>query len=122
MALCLATATASVKLAVATFTLVWTHSIEKVDWQEQWQVRGNSLWLAAATIRGSGAGMEVPDGARWHDGAWTYQPQLAVPQVLLTRSRYVPDYRLCLPGEPCRPMWHWLPADDTVTRMLSCED
>ncbi|WP_147693016.1 DUF1850 domain-containing protein [Vogesella mureinivorans] len=122
MALCLATAATSIKLLVAAFTLVWTHSIEKIDWQEQWQVQPDGLLLVAATVRGSGAGMEVPDGAVWQNGAWTYSPQLRVPVLRLTRSPYVPDYRLCLPGQPCQPLWHWLPADDTVTTVAPCKD
>lgn len=120
MAVCLATATASVKLVVVGFSLVWTHSIEKIDWQENWQVTAGGLSLVSATIRGSGAGMEVPDGAVWHDGAWTYQQPLLVPALRLTRSPYVPDYRLCLPGEPCRPLSQWIAPDDTVTTVSPC--
>jgi len=89
MALCLTTAVTSIKLLVTAFTLVWTHSIEKIDWQEQWQVQPDGLQLLAATVRGSGAGMEVPDGAVWHDGAWTYALPLRVPALRLTRSPYV---------------------------------
>jgi hypothetical protein len=47
-------------LALAAFTLVWTHSIEKVDWQEDWHVTPDGLELVQARVKGSGAGMEPP--------------------------------------------------------------
>jgi hypothetical protein len=34
LSLCLASAGVVKTLSIAAFTLVWTHSIEKVDWQE----------------------------------------------------------------------------------------
>ncbi|MFX6230366.1 DUF1850 domain-containing protein, partial [Acinetobacter baumannii] len=30
-------------LAVAAFTLSWTHSVEKVEWQEDWRVTPQGL-------------------------------------------------------------------------------
>lgn len=38
MSLCLVTASGLKALALSAFTLVWTHSIAKVDWQEDWRV------------------------------------------------------------------------------------
>ena len=38
LSLCLASAGIVKTLAIAAFTLAWTHSIEKVDWQEDWRV------------------------------------------------------------------------------------
>jgi hypothetical protein len=34
---CLASAGVVKVLQVTAFTLVWTHSVEKVDWQEDWR-------------------------------------------------------------------------------------
>src|SRR5690606_25695468 len=58
------------------FTLAWTHTIEKIRWEEDYQLPPAGLRLQAARVRGTGAGMEVPDGAVLRDGAWHYQPQL----------------------------------------------
>src|SRR5439155_12543371 len=63
LSLCLASAGVVKILALAAFTLVWTHSIEKVDWQEDWRVTPDGLELVQARIKGSGAGMEPPPGA-----------------------------------------------------------
>ncbi len=55
-------------LALFAFTLVWTHSIEKVDWQEDSRVTPAGLELVQARVKGSGAGMEPPPEARLVDG------------------------------------------------------
>jgi len=90
------------------FTLAWTHTIEKVRWEEDYQVTSAGLQLQAARIRGTGAGMEVPDGAVLRDGAWHYRPQLpALPLLRLGRTPEAGDYQLCDAGG-CRPLAHWL--------------
>src|SRR5205823_3073494 len=38
LSLCLVSAGVTKTLAVAAFTLAWTHSIEKIEWQEDWRV------------------------------------------------------------------------------------
>jgi hypothetical protein len=38
MSLCLASLGVVKTLSIVAFTLVWTHSVEKVDWQEDWRV------------------------------------------------------------------------------------
>jgi hypothetical protein len=63
LSLCLASAGAVKALSVAAFTLAWTHSIEKVEWQEDWRITVNGLELVEARVKGSGAGMEPPRGA-----------------------------------------------------------
>jgi hypothetical protein len=75
LSLCLASASVVKALSIVTFTLVWTHSIEKVDWQEDWRVTPQGLLLTQARVKGSGAGMEPPPGARLING-W-YQWPLA---------------------------------------------
>ncbi|WP_409559355.1 DUF1850 domain-containing protein, partial [Accumulibacter sp.] len=50
MALCLASAAASALLATSSFTLAWTHSIEKIRWEEDWIVRNNGLVLESVRV------------------------------------------------------------------------
>jgi len=102
-ALCIAAAGVALSLPLSSFTLAWTHSIEKVRWEEDYRIEGGRLVLAAARVRGSGAGMEPPEGAVLRDGAWHYRPDLApLLELRLARSAFVPDYQLCSDGA-CRP-------------------
>lgn len=103
-ALCVVAAALSVALPLQSFTLAWTHSIEKIRWEEDYRIVGDRLQLVEARIRGSGAGMEPPAGARLQGGAWHYTPTLPpLPRLRLARSPYVADYQLCWNGA-CRPM------------------
>lgn len=119
-----ATAAAPVFVPAERFTLAWTHSIEKVRWEEDYAVTPQPLALQAlaARVRGSAAGMEPPDDARLVNGWYTYTPHLRNPSELrLTRSEFTPDYELCLSGQ-CQPMSAWLPSDGGVTRLTACRD
>jgi hypothetical protein len=60
-------------LALAAFTLAWTNSVEKVEWQEDWRVTPQGLQLVSARVKGSGAGMEPPPEARLSDGWFQWQ-------------------------------------------------
>jgi hypothetical protein len=82
VSLCILAAGGLVKLAVVGFTLGWTHSVERVAWQETWAVGPAGLELVEARVRGSGAGMEPPEGARLDDGWWVYHPELPPQRVL----------------------------------------
>ncbi len=62
------------RLAVAAFTLAWTHSVEHVRWEEDWRVTPAGLELVEARVRGTGAGMEPPPDARLAGGWWVYAP------------------------------------------------
>jgi hypothetical protein len=115
-ALCLAAGALSTSLPTGQFTLRWQHSIEKVDWAEDYEIAGDWLHLSQARIRGSGAGMEPPDGAVLVDGIYRYR--LADPwrrELVLARSPYVRDYELCVDGR-CRPLTDWLPLETTTLR------
>ena len=111
----------------ARFTLAWMHSIEKIRWEEDYQVQRDGsgqprLRLVLARIQGTGAGMEPPPDAV-HHGAWydyvpADQPQGA---LRLTRSPYTADFELCPAGQPCRPMGAWLPSDGDITLLWACE-
>jgi hypothetical protein len=74
LSLCLASVGAVKTLSIAAFTLVWTHSSEKVDWQEDWRITPKGLELVQARVKGSGAGMEPPPEARLVDGGFQWRP------------------------------------------------
>ena len=123
LSLCLASAGAIKTLALAAFTLVWTHSIEKVDWQEDWRVTPLGLELTQARVKGSGAGMEPPSDARLIDGWFQWVPQrAAMPEVVLGNSGAAGEWRLCVDGN-CRTLseifGHSIGAD--VTTMSRCD-
>lgn len=137
-------AAAPVFVPAQRFTLAWTHSIEKVRWEEDYAVLAATaqhpqprLQALEARIHGSGAGMEPPEDARLINGQYHYQPPTwpAVP-LRLTRSEFTPDYTLCLPhlvlaggaaqssqlSQPlqCQPLGQWLASDGGVTWLMPC--
>jgi hypothetical protein len=78
------------------FTLAWTHSVEKIRWEEDYAISVRHLELVAARVRGSGAGMEIPEGARYRDGAWEYHPRTEpLARLRLAHSGAAGDYTLC---------------------------
>lgn len=109
------------------FTLAWSHSIEKQRWEEDYAVvPGNApgqppvLRALQARIKGSGAGMEPPPDALLQDGWYVYTPtQTRVPELLLTRSEFTPDYDWCLAGH-CQPLSNVIASDAGVTRARPC--
>ena len=120
VALCLAAGNVHVQLPVQQFTLRWQHSIEKIEWAEDYEVVGPWLLLSQARILGSGAGMEPPEGSTLVDGVWRYR--LADPwrrEIVLARSEFVPDYELCIEGR-CRRMSHWIPIAAGATTLWAC--
>jgi hypothetical protein len=122
MPLCLTAGTVSVVLVANAFTLAWTHSIEKIRWEEDWQVVGERLQVVAARIRGSGAGMEPPAGAVLQEGVWHYRPAMPAQEtLLLTRSPFAADHELC-DGAHCRPLGDLLPGLDefAVVKIAPC--
>ncbi|WP_027040281.1 DUF1850 domain-containing protein [Mesorhizobium ciceri] len=97
MSLCILAAGKTVTLSVAAFTLSWTHSVEGTRWQEDWKVTPSGLQLVEARIKGSGAGMEPPEGAVLKNGWWIYAPDVG-PQrrVVLAASGATGDgWTLC---------------------------
>lgn len=104
MSLCLAAGAISAVLAIETFTLSWTHSIEKIRWEEDWRIAGSELVVDEARIRGTGAGMEPPAGAVLKNGIWHYRPQLPPQAVLrLSHSPHAGGYTLCT-STVCKPL------------------
>ena len=123
LSLCLASAGVVKTLSLAAFTLAWTHSIEKVHWQEDWRVTPAGLELVQARVKGSGAGMEPPPEARLVDGWFEWQPKRApMPVVVLGNSGATGEWRFCGDGS-CRTLseifGHAIGMN--VTTMRRCE-
>jgi hypothetical protein len=122
LSLCLASAGVVKTLSIAAFTLAWTHSIEKIEWQEDWRVTPAGLELVQARIKGFGAGMEPPPDARLIGGWFQWRPARApMPQVLLANSGAAGEWRLCTDGH-CRTLSEILghPVGANVTTMSAC--
>ena len=95
------------------FTLAWNHSIEKIRWEEDYNVTSQGLVLVEARVKGTGAGMEITDDAYFKDGSWHYQPKLpTLPILRLGRTPEAGDFELCftqISGDiQCQTMSHWI--------------
>jgi hypothetical protein len=123
MPLCLVAGGITAKLAVAAFTLAWTHSVERVRWEEDWRVAGTLLVPVEARIKGSGAGMEPPAGAVLEAGHWRYRPTVEpLERMDLARSGAVDDWQFCTARDGCRALSVLLPrlgAEAPVT-LIGC--
>ena len=83
------------------FSLTWTHSVEKPEWREDWRVTPAGLGPTRAAIRGYGAGMEPGPDARLQDGWLVWQPKAPpVRELALAASGATgAGWRLC--GADC---------------------
>lgn len=98
------------QLPLSSFTLAWNHTIEKIRWEEDYRVSEMGLVLEEARVRGSGAGMEIPDDARLENGSWHYRrPLRPLQTVSLGRTPEAGDYQLCY-GNSCHFMSEWIGA------------
>lgn len=119
--------TPEVFVPVTCFTLAWTHSIEKVRWEEDYAVQENPtpdqppvLIALKARIKGSAAGMEPPDDAVLKNGWFEYAPrQTTVSELRLTRSEFTADYDWCVDGR-CQSMSTLIASDTGVTSARAC--
>jgi hypothetical protein len=102
---CVVIAAKTVALATMSFTLSWTHSVEKTQWQEDWRVTATGLRLVKARVRGSGAGMDPGEGAELVDGWWQWSPSLPdIPALYLAASGATgAGWTLCS-GAQCLPI------------------
>lgn len=119
-ALCITVGALTLALPTTRFTLAWQHTVEKQWWEEDYLVTGGWLFLSAARIRGSGAGMEPPPDAMRVDGAWVYRP--ADPwrrHIVLAHSGFGDDYRLCL-NTRCRPLGQWIGSAEGPATLAPC--
>lgn len=120
-ALCLAAGLLLAPLGEAV-TLRWTHSVQRILWEEDYRAQDGALRLTSARVQGTGAGMEPPPDAVLRDGAWHYTPALPpLPEVQLRHSPYVQPYIICASGQ-CRPPTAWLPGlpADAVLTLRPC--
>ena len=119
-ALCIVVGTALHILPAHSFTLRWQHTVEKVLWDEDYVVAGTWLYLSAARVQGSGAGMEPPPDAVRVGKAWHYRPKERwLREMKLARSDVGRDYELCVDGD-CKPMSSWAPAPLAPTTVAPC--
>ena len=116
VSLCLMAGAVVTRLAVASFTLAWTHSVEKTRWEEDWRVGPRGLEIIEARVKGSGAGMEPGPDARFDGTWWRWRPKLPVANsVRLGRSDAVPEgWELCAEGA-CRAVADARESADSVT-------
>lgn len=118
--ICLAGGGVVVKLAAA-ITLSWTHSVEKVRWEEDWRAHPAGIAIVESRVKGSGAGMEPPDGAILKNKSYSYRPHLAPQkQVVLRRSGATADWNICQYGS-CKPMSELLPENADPVILSACE-
>ncbi|GGY99310.1 DUF1850 domain-containing protein [Shewanella fodinae] len=90
------------------FTLGWRHTVEKIRWEEDYNVTPQGLQLTQARVKGTGAGMEIPDGAVFRDDSWHYyEKRPPIPLLKLGRAPEGGDYDICFNGQ-CQPMSHWI--------------
>jgi hypothetical protein len=123
LSLCLASVGVVKTLAVAAFTLAWTHSIEKTEWQEDWRITPAGLELVQARVKGFGAGMEPPPDALLVDGWFQWRPKRApMPEVVLGNSGAAGEWHLCNEGQ-CKTLSEILghPVGANVTTMKPCD-
>lgn len=84
---CIIAGAKAISFAVTLFSLAWTHSVQKTEWQEDWAVTPAGLQLTAARVKGFGAGMEPGDGAVPRNGWWEWQPtNPPIPELRLAAS------------------------------------
>lgn len=100
MSLCILAAGKTMVLAASVFTLSWTHSVEKVRWEERWQATPAGLQITQARVKGSGAGMEPPENSVLKDGWWVYAPKVAPLErlVLAASGATGGGWELCAAG------------------------
>lgn len=120
--ICLLAVGAAVQLGTAALTLAWTHSVEKVSWEESWEERPGGLALVEMRVRGSGAGMEPGPDAHLIDGVWISRPKLPLrDEVVLRRSGATADWRICVAGA-CSPMSRWVGPEADPIVMTRCRE
>jgi len=103
LGICIAAGAKTIAIAATSFTLGWTHSVQKTEWIEHWVVEPQGLRVVEAKIKGSGAGMDPPDGAVLRDGWFVYSPDVpAQAEMVLAASGMTGSgWRLCAAGN-CR--------------------
>jgi hypothetical protein len=100
LSLCLASAGIVKALSVAAFTLVWTHSIEKVEWQEDLARYHAGIATGAGAGQGSGAWHGAAAGGAAGRRLVSMEPSAApMTEVVLGNSGAAGEWRLCADGQ-----------------------
>jgi len=104
MSLCVLAGGKITVIAATAFSLSWIHSVEKIEWQEDWAIVDAEFVLTEARVKGSGAGMDPGAGARLVDGWWTWHPE--APPVgtlhLAASGTTVSGWKICYgPQDDC---------------------
>jgi hypothetical protein len=121
-ALCIVVGTALFNVPATSFTLRWQHTVEKILWEEDYLIAGDWLYLVAARVRGSGAGMEPPPDAVKVGDVWEYRPRDGWHRSInLARSAIGTDYELCVDGT-CRSLSYWAAAPLAPTTLSPCAE
>ena len=118
--ICLAAGAVLATLGAGPVTLAWTHSVERTRWREVWRQTSAGLVLEEASVQGSGAGMDPPQGALLGPHGWTWRPALP-PQreIVLRRSGATADWEVCV-QDRCRAMDAYLPPEADPVRLSAC--
>jgi len=120
--LCLILSAKTTVIAATAFTLSWTHSVERTRWEEDWRLTPAGLEVVEARVKGSGAGMEPPEGAVLKDGWWVYRPTLP-PQreLVLAQSAATGEGWMLCAGGRCTAFGQRA-ADPAVVRRCGAQD
>jgi hypothetical protein len=122
MSLCIAATGLAIEIAVSGFTLAWTHTVERTEWQEDWRIEGDRLVLAEARVQGSGAGMEPAADARLVGVFYTWRPDVPpLSEIVLRRTPKANDWRLCADNR-CAALAEWLGGDAGLVRLSAIDD
>jgi hypothetical protein len=120
LSLCLAAAGLAVQIATVEFTLSWTHTVERTVWEEDWRIADDRLVLVQARVKGSGAGMEPPPGARLVGGFYVWSPQTPLlRELVLRRAEQAGDWSLCAAGR-CAALAEWIGGEGDPVRISGC--
>jgi hypothetical protein len=121
MEFCLLAAGQIVRLGTIALTLAWTHSIEKIRWEEDYLLTPAGIVVVQDRIQGSGAGMEPPPDAQFDGTWWRYRPHLPPqPKIVLRRSGMtVSDWDVCIKGQ-CRPMGDYVGKNADPVTLQPC--
>jgi len=120
--LCLSSGALTVFLAVQNFTLSWIHSVERIEWQEDWRIASGLLVLTDSRVKGHGAGMEPSSGAAFDGTWWHSQPERTLGELVLAQYKGVADWQLCVETR-CRSIGTYFSALDRShpVRLMPCE-
>lgn len=120
MALCIAGGAMLAQIAASGFTLAWTHSVERIPWQEDWRIEAGRLVLETARVKGSGAGIDPPPEARLENGWYVWHPRETRAEIILRRAPEVDDWRICVEGTECRRLGDIVGEKADPVRVFSC--